>query len=869
MSAFETVLEKLDSAKKLPNGSYLALCPSHPDKNPSLSVTNSNGKVLLKCFAGCDTEQILSALGLSLTDLFDDKPQDSKPKVVAEYPYCDINGKLMFVVERLEPKSFRQKKPDGKGWSWSTSDLADNIRGLPYKLSELAKALRDDPSRRVLIVEGEKDVHTLWQIGELATTLAGGCASSNSKARVEAFLGHLEAVGAKSLVIIADRDKPGREHAQRLLKAAQAHGFKVEAQEFGCSDNCKDSSNAILKHGGSWEWEAELVDLEPEQKPVSMRTIDTIDNIDTLPLTRENVPEKCQWGVNEMPKVSMLLPKLGIMGEFASHLAGAMQVDQEFALTAALATVSLPVGLSVNVQVRSDWVEPAITQILLVAPPSERKTPVLHACMTPLYEAERLAREERKSEIAKAKALGAQLELEKTEARKNGNYQSACERLENHEIPNEFRAILGKATAEALEVQAARQGERLARIAVVSDEGGAVFGDFGRYQNSTNWEILLAGYDARRYSSDRLARDSVLVDELRIPLFLMLQPSAWDSVKGDPAASGRGVLSRLSPVRPRSLVGERFGFGSEIPKVVSAKWSHLLTQLFTEAYESDEAVSVTVSSEALKKWASYKDIAEVELGDGTFEGDLLTGWGGKKAGRALRLAAIVHAALTGTLRGQISETEMALGIELAEWLGLHALREFGGAGMIALLSRDARRLAETAQELEEFTRREALRKLYQWTVARFTKAVKELEELGLVESEDTRGLRWKWLGNSESVNGFAKVSMKVSMEKADITAGHGQSVNVVNGVNGFVNAHKSVGESDSTDTQSEPTSEVIHNQKEKERVMNKPKNDPSESLASGQFCKRCGQELYAPQSVARGTCKRCEFDELDELEIAQ
>ena len=117
MSAFETVLEKLDSAKKLPNGSYLALCPSHPDKNPSLSVTNSNGKVLLKCFAGCDTEQILSALGLSLTDLFDDKPQDSKPKVVAEYPYCDINGKLMFVVERLEPKSFRQKKPDGKGWS--------------------------------------------------------------------------------------------------------------------------------------------------------------------------------------------------------------------------------------------------------------------------------------------------------------------------------------------------------------------------------------------------------------------------------------------------------------------------------------------------------------------------------------------------------------------------------------------------------------------------------------------------------------------------------------------------------------------------------------------------------------------------------
>ena len=396
MSAFDDVIAKLEGVKKLPNGSYLALCPSHPDKNPSLSVTNSNGKVLLKCFAGCDTEQILGALGLSMSDLYDDKPKESKPKVVAEYEYHDAIGKLMFVVERLEPKSFRQRKPDGKGWSWQTSDLADDIRALPYRLPELATALQDDPSRRVLIVEGEKDCNALWKCGELATTLAGGCASSNSKARVEAFLGHLEQAGVKTLVIIADRDTPGRAHATRLLKAAHKRGFKVEAREFGCDDLCKDSANAILKHGGSWEWEAELIELTTEQKPVSMRTIDTIDNIDTLPLTRENVPEKCQWGVNEMPKVSMLLPKLGIMGEFASHLAGAMQVDQEFALTAALATVSLPVGLSVNVQVRSDWVEPAITQILLVAPPSERKTPVLHACMTPLYEAERLAREERK-----------------------------------------------------------------------------------------------------------------------------------------------------------------------------------------------------------------------------------------------------------------------------------------------------------------------------------------------------------------------------------------------------------------------------------------------------------------------------------------
>lgn len=841
MSALHKVLGALSdhgSTIKPTRGKYVAHCPAHDDHNPSLDVAQGDKGVVLICRSqGCSYDEILAAIGLTPPDLFDDAPE-RKEKTTARqttglrtpwgrllkaiYEYKQ-NGAVLFFVGRNFNKAdgFPQWTPSGA----KVADLPNEVRGTPFEIDHI----RATPSIATKVVdscEGERDVLAINRKGGLATTMAGGADVSKKQERVDAYVAHLIRAGVRSLRIIADRDTSGRGHALRVAQACQRVGLTFTVVEFGCDDECKDPRAAIDAHGDTWE--TQLVPLhESDDKKTTKEGVDNVDNVDTLPLTRGNAPENCQRTVNAFAEVSTLLPRLGIMGEFATYIASSMQVDPEFALTAALATVGLPVGLSVNVEVRSDWVEPAIIQVLLVAPPSERKTPVLHACMVPLFDAEREARELRKAEIAHAKAVEAQLELAKSEARKTDGYQAACERLETHTIPTEFRAFLGKATAEALEVHAARQGERMARVAVVSDEGGAVFGDLGRYQNSMNWELLLAGYDARRYSSERLSRDSVLVDELRIPLFLMLQPSAWDAVKSDPAASGRGVLSRLSPVRPRSLVGERFGFGPTVPKVLSARWAQMLTALFSEAYASDEATKLTVSDGALEKWSAFKDHAEVELGDGTFEGDLLTGWGGKKAGRALRLAAIVHAALTGRLGGEISDEEMNLGIELAEWLGLHALREFGGAGVGALLSRDARRLAEVAESLDEFTRREAMRKLHQWTLNRFTKAAQELEELGLIESQDIRGMRWKWLENSESVNALPKVSTQVSTLKTDITPGQGTSVNVVNVVNAPV------------DTNEIP--EVIH----------RPK-------PTVKHCPNCDRELSNPTSKQVGLCMKCD-----------
>ena len=72
-SPIDLVLSLLPSRPKRSSGGYVVKCPAHDDRSPSLSIsTGRDGRVLLKCFAGCSTESILAALGLRWGDLFDD-----------------------------------------------------------------------------------------------------------------------------------------------------------------------------------------------------------------------------------------------------------------------------------------------------------------------------------------------------------------------------------------------------------------------------------------------------------------------------------------------------------------------------------------------------------------------------------------------------------------------------------------------------------------------------------------------------------------------------------------------------------------------------------------------------------------------------
>jgi hypothetical protein len=67
----DKVLHGLAGLKRVGPGKWIARCPAHDDRRPSLSIREADdGKVLLHCWIGCSAAEVVTALGLSLSDLF-------------------------------------------------------------------------------------------------------------------------------------------------------------------------------------------------------------------------------------------------------------------------------------------------------------------------------------------------------------------------------------------------------------------------------------------------------------------------------------------------------------------------------------------------------------------------------------------------------------------------------------------------------------------------------------------------------------------------------------------------------------------------------------------------------------------------------
>jgi hypothetical protein len=70
MSPLDRVLNRLESVQAQ-NGHFMALCPAHADRHRSLSVSEGeDGRVLIKCFTGCNFEDVVAAMGMETTDLY-------------------------------------------------------------------------------------------------------------------------------------------------------------------------------------------------------------------------------------------------------------------------------------------------------------------------------------------------------------------------------------------------------------------------------------------------------------------------------------------------------------------------------------------------------------------------------------------------------------------------------------------------------------------------------------------------------------------------------------------------------------------------------------------------------------------------------
>jgi hypothetical protein len=197
----DLVLDRLEGVKQRGEG-YQARCPAHEDNEPSLSVAEGDdGRALVKCFAGCEVEEIVSALGLEMKDLFERRngqrgggsytsqktTSTDQPATLENYadyvglpvpflkdlglkeyrhlgepavsmPYMDENGEVLLTRSRVSLTG-KPKVKTRKG---------DKLRlyGL-WKLEEAHGA------GYAWLVEGESDSQTLWHHGEPAVGIPG------------------------------------------------------------------------------------------------------------------------------------------------------------------------------------------------------------------------------------------------------------------------------------------------------------------------------------------------------------------------------------------------------------------------------------------------------------------------------------------------------------------------------------------------------------------------------------------------------------------------------------------------------------------------------------------------------------------------
>jgi putative DNA primase/helicase len=246
----QDLLGKLSHVRKTASG-YVALCPAHDDKKQSLSVTEKDGKILLHCHAGCSFDSILTASGTSKTAISNFAGNGQKARIVAQYDYTDEKGNLLFQAVRLEPKDFRQRKPDGKGgWQWQLN----GTRRVLYHLPEVIAAQQS--GLPIFICEGEKDVDSIRKhLDFVATTNPQGALKWRDE--------YSDLLFGCDCIILPDNDLTGEKHAEQVARSLYSKANSVRIVKLPNLPPKGDVSDWI-QAGGTREKLIEIADSTPE-----------------------------------------------------------------------------------------------------------------------------------------------------------------------------------------------------------------------------------------------------------------------------------------------------------------------------------------------------------------------------------------------------------------------------------------------------------------------------------------------------------------------------------------------------------------------------------------------------------------------------
>jgi len=256
---YEEILSHFPGTRK-PNGQggFMVPCPAHEDKDPSLSITPSNGSgTLFHDFGGCDTESVLAAVGLTFKDISSSKVPE---KTYKHIPVKASRSSAPITVSDLSkdkgiPEDFLrtlgvEDRPGGvlipyrlmdgspaprqrlrtalsakAGSSWLPPE---NKSPVAYGLYRLMDAREKG---FLVLVEGESDAWTLWLHGVPALGIPG---ATMGKTLLLEYL-----AGIAEVFVWREPDKAGGTFAKKIPQRLREIGFTgaiFEAKLAGVKD---------------------------------------------------------------------------------------------------------------------------------------------------------------------------------------------------------------------------------------------------------------------------------------------------------------------------------------------------------------------------------------------------------------------------------------------------------------------------------------------------------------------------------------------------------------------------------------------------------------------------------------------------------
>lgn len=627
------------------DGQWVARCPAHGDAHQSLSVgIGKDGRVLLKCHAGCTTADIAGAMSLTMKDLFVEPPKQSeKPKVTATYDYRDAAGKLLAQKLRYSDKHFSWRRPDGRGgWIY-------NRKGVPHSLYVAGQM-----SSVVYVVEGEKDANNLHEkIGGCAVSGADGAGPGKWRKK------YTEQLRNRSVYILCDNDNVGMVYAQEV--AAALHGTAKSVKLLDLSTVWPD----IPEHGdvsdmisalGAEEAARRLVKLSRETPEWTPGSFEGFEGFEGQLKSENGFCEFCCFCGPDLKKnphfPAAEFPR--VLRNFAVNASASLQVAIDMTSVCVLAVSSLCAQRKFKVHTLGDWHEPVNIYAVIVANPSERKSATISLAVNPVYRYQREENERRRPHVEeyqdKRDMLQRRIESLKKSATSNAKKAKSDSpataedirllRLEMEDLEKDAIEYISLTaddiTMEALVSKMAANNETMA---LVSSEGGIFNVMSGLYSGGmVNIDIILKAWSGDHVEVNRKGRPPETLLNPSLAILLMTQPRVLEAVMKSTDFAGRGLNARFLYAIPASPVGTRTFNAPSIPQDVIDEYDSLICRLLSIP-DTGEPRVIELTDEARDELEKIHNEIEPRL---VRDLEPLEDWGGKYVGTVARIAGLLH-----------------------------------------------------------------------------------------------------------------------------------------------------------------------------------------------------------------------------------